>query len=143
MFRYLLISKLRFLCFEILFTGKMYSEDDFKKVEKLYMGENDNNSEHDVSVVSDIDDFSSNEKCSPDTLNIKCDLSLQDIQEEQVVCKFFEGPCCNKNQQNLIILSKIEPDKPSSALDKAYESKKINMGSMEMLLTPITIAYLS
>lgn len=123
----------------------MCSEDEFKKVERLYLCENENNSEHDVSAVSDTDDFSSNTNFLTDTLNIECELSLQDIQEEEVVCKFFEDPCCNKrcnfliprdmimqsrnnilelekNQQDLIILSKIEAGKPTSALDKAYES---------------------
>lgn len=122
----------------------MSLEDEFKKVDDLYFCKNDSNGEDDLSDVSDTENFSSVEKFLPNS-SIICDFCAQDIQEEEVVSKFFDKACCtkkcnfvvtrdmilqsrnnflelDKKQQDLIILSKIEAVKPTSALDEAYDS---------------------
>lgn len=110
-------------------------EEQFKAVEKEYFGEYDEGDKDQGADISDTDDN------VPDAF---LELSLHDIDDREAVSKFFEQACCikecnklipkdmilesrdnfidlEKDQQDIVILSKIESGKASEILNKAYE----------------------
>ncbi|XP_071053768.1 uncharacterized protein [Onthophagus taurus] len=140
----------------------MLSENGLKTLGEQYFSENDYPEDH----TKDSNSISSDKSYATDFLKTR-DVSLEDKEEQEKITQFFKKSCCNrkcnfviprdmilksrnnfidleKDQQDLIILSKIESGKTCDALDDAYakiSGRKKYENRKETLRTKSNIVY--